>query len=535
MSGERVLAGRYRLVQRLGQGAMGVVWRARDEALGRDVAVKELLLPTGLAPEARATAAQRAMREARAAALLRHPSIVTVHDVVQDGGRPCIVMDLLPGRSLDDVLEQDGPLPPERAAEIGLDVLAALRAAHERGVLHRDVKPANIFLRDDGRAVLTDFGIATLAGDATLTATGALIGSPAYMAPERVGHTGGGPGSDLWSLGVTLYVLAEGRAPFSRGTLMGTLSAVLTEPPEPPRRSGALGPVLMALMTKDPAARLDDQAARRWLSAVAAGRPAPQAPAVPLPSGPPPVAHPPGHTTRSPAERPTEPGLRPPGRRRWPLAAAASAVAVLAAAVVLAIVLTSNDGNGGGKSPSTAGGGSPSTPAAAGSTAAPAAPATIPPVCTMLTPAQAERLVPGFRVTPSASTDPSTRRPGKRCGWEPAAGSGDDGGKLEVTVEGEAPGAAGSTRTRFAEIRDTYAPRNASPDPGRPFTDVSGLADAAFAVVELSTTPQATVYFRSGGLLVTVEYARPSLTPAQVREQAVSTARLIETALKRSS
>ncbi|MFC6878138.1 serine/threonine-protein kinase, partial [Actinomadura yumaensis] len=302
--GARVLAGRYRLERKLGQGGMGVVWRGRDEELGRAVAVKELLLPEHLGPEGREHAAARAMREARAAAMLRHESIVTVHDVVMDEGRPCIVMDLLPGRSLDAVLEEDGPLAPDRAARIGAQVLAALTAAHRRGILHRDVKPANVFLRDDGRAILTDFGIASLEGDVTLTETGALVGSPAYMAPERVRHDGGGPESDLWSLGVTLYALVEGRVPFARQTLMGTLSAVLTQDPAPPRRAGPLAPAIMALLAKDPAARLNASGAERALRAVVAGRPAPVSPPPQAPSPAPPPSSTPA---------PSGPSTVPPG------------------------------------------------------------------------------------------------------------------------------------------------------------------------------------------------------------------------------
>ncbi|TDC02792.1 serine/threonine-protein kinase, partial [Actinomadura bangladeshensis] len=267
----RTLAGRYRLVQRLGEGGMGVVWRARDELIGRDVAVKELLLPDHLSAEQRDQAAQRALREARAAALLQHRSIVTVHDVVVDEGRPCIVMDLLPGRSLDAVLAGDGPLPPDRVARIGLEILGALRAAHAQGVLHRDVKPANIFLREDGAAVLTDFGIAALEGEATLTRPGSLIGSPSYMAPERARHDTGGPASDLWSLGATLYALTEGRSPFARSTVMGTLGAVLTDEPDPPRAAGQLAPLLGRLLVKDPEARLSAEEAEAYLRALVAG------------------------------------------------------------------------------------------------------------------------------------------------------------------------------------------------------------------------------------------------------------------------
>lgn len=524
MTGERVLSGRYRLVRRLGQGAMGVVWQARDEALGRDVAVKELLLPAGLTPDRQAMAAQRAMREARAAALLKHPSIVTVHDVVDENGRPCIVMDLLPGRSLDAVLSGDGPLPPERAAQIGLDVLGALRTAHERGVLHRDVKPANIFLRDDGRAVLTDFGIASLAGDTTLTETGALIGSPAYMAPERVRHENSGPESDLWSLGVTLYVLVEGRTPFSRTTVMGTLGAVLTEPVEPPRKAGPLAPVLMALLAKDPAVRLNAQGTEQWLGAVVAGRPLPATQPVRLPPGPPAAA--------GLLERPTEPAGTA-RRRRAPFAAAAvAAVAVVAA--VLAIVLWPAD-SGGKPRPDASG----SSTGPARSAAPPAAaPAKLPSVCTLLTPAQAEQLVPGFTVQPAASTDQTTKRPSTSCIWKPSAAGGSPGGdELNVKVEGEAPGAsAGSTQARFADTRDTYAPRNGSPDPGRPFNDLKDLGDEAFVLVEPATTPESTVYFRSGSLIVEVRYgSERGRTPAQVRDQAIKAARLLAVSIKRLS
>ncbi|GAA2097109.1 serine/threonine-protein kinase [Actinomadura alba] len=266
-----VLAGRYRLDAELGSGAMGTVWRAYDTELRRDVAVKELTPPRDPSPGRRELAVRRAMREARAAANLDHPGIVTVHDVVEYDGRPWIVMELLSGRSLDRVVERDGPFEPRRAAAIGDEVLDALRHAYARGVLHRDVKPANIFLRDDGRTVLTDFGIATLAGDAPLTRPGALMGTPAYMPPERVRGKPGGAASDLWSLGVTLYVLVEGRRPFDRASVMAVLGAVLTEEPAPPRRAGPLAPVLLALLAKEPAARPDPESAQRVLRRIADG------------------------------------------------------------------------------------------------------------------------------------------------------------------------------------------------------------------------------------------------------------------------
>ncbi|WP_433474242.1 serine/threonine-protein kinase [Spirillospora sp. CA-142024] len=260
------LAGRYRPSGELGRGGMGTVWRARDETLNRDVAVKELVLPRETSEARRELAVQRALREARAAARLRHPSIITVHDVVLADGRPWIVMELLSGRSLDRIVKDDGPLDPRRVAALGIEMLDALSTAHEHGVLHRDVKPANVFLRDDGRAVLTDFGIASLAGDVPLTRPGALIGSPAYMAPERIRGEPGGPPSDLWSLGATLYALVEGRTPFARSTPMGVLGAVLADEPAAPRRAGPLAGLLLRLLAKDPDARPTADQVRRELA-----------------------------------------------------------------------------------------------------------------------------------------------------------------------------------------------------------------------------------------------------------------------------
>lgn len=216
--GERLIANRYRLLSPLGQGGMGTVWRARDEVLHREVAVKEVRAPAGLmGPEVERMYA-RLEREAWAAARVPNRNVVTVYDVATQDGRPWIVMELVRGISLSDLLDAEGPLSPQRAAHIGAEVLSALRAAHEAGVLHRDVKPANVLLSNDDRVVLTDFGIATVEGSSALTMTGEVIGSPEFLAPERALGRTPGPESDLWSLGVLLYAAVEGNSPFRYNT-----------------------------------------------------------------------------------------------------------------------------------------------------------------------------------------------------------------------------------------------------------------------------------------------------------------------------
>ncbi|MBB2912876.1 serine/threonine protein kinase [Streptosporangium becharense] len=253
---QEIIGGRYRLLEHIGRGGMGTVWRARDEVLGRHVAVKEVIPSPDLTGPEREVFTLRTLREARAAGRIGHPGVATVYDVVEEHGRPWIVMQLVDSRTLGAVIRQEGPLPPARVARIGLEVLGALLAAHQAGVLHRDVKPDNVLLARDGRAVLTDFGIAMLEGDSSVTRTGALIGTPAFIAPERAN---GGPArfaSDLWSLGVTLYMAVEGRSPFERAHPLATLSAVMHEEPPPLRRAGALGPVIFGLLRKDPAERM---------------------------------------------------------------------------------------------------------------------------------------------------------------------------------------------------------------------------------------------------------------------------------------
>src|SRR3954469_6871121 len=281
---ERVLGSRYALTDVLGRGGMGVVWRATDLVLHREVAVKELTFPIEVTEAERAVLRERTLREARAAARLDHPCVTTVYDVVEEGGKPWLVLEHVDADSLQSLLEQGGPLSARAAARIGLDVLSALEAAHAAGIVHRDVKPANVLVEQDGHACLTDFGIATTTGDDSLTTQGALIGSPSYMAPERIHGDEPEPAVDLWSLGATLYAAVEGRPPFSRGDPMATAMAVVSEHPAPMVRAGSLEPVLRGLLTKDPAERSTAEQARRGLEAVLADADVPP----PSPSSPPP-------------------------------------------------------------------------------------------------------------------------------------------------------------------------------------------------------------------------------------------------------
>ncbi|MFE2922451.1 serine/threonine-protein kinase [Streptomyces goshikiensis] len=253
--GERLVAGRYRLLSRLGEGGMGTVWRARDETLHREVAVKEVRAPAGLGAGDIARMYSRLEREAWAAARIPDRNVVTVHDVVMEDERPWIVMELIRGQSLADLLRTEGPLTPQRAAHIGAEVLNALRAAHAVGVEHRDVKPANVLIAQDGRVVLSDFGIAMVEGSTALTMTGEVVGSPEYLPPERALGRPSGPESDLWSLGVMLYAAVEGISPFRQGTALSTLRAVVDEEPPEPTRAGPLAPVIAGLLRKEPAQR----------------------------------------------------------------------------------------------------------------------------------------------------------------------------------------------------------------------------------------------------------------------------------------
>ncbi|MET7441222.1 serine/threonine-protein kinase [Streptomyces sp. NPDC005496] len=355
--GERVIAGRYRLLSPLGEGGMGTVWRARDEVLHREVAVKEVRAPAGIPSSDVERMYARLEREAWAAARVANRNVVTVYDVATQDGRPWIVMELIRGLALSDLLDAEGPIPPRRAAFIGAEVLSALRAAHAAGVLHRDVKPGNVLLSNDGRVVLTDFGIATVEGSSALTMTGEVIGSPEFLAPERALGRTPGPESDLWSLGVLLYAAVEGNSPFRHDTPLSTLRAVVDEELPPPRRAGPLAPVIEQLLRKDPADRMPAERAEQELRLVGAGgtprtgsSPAPYAPTVATlphetPTTPPrPV---PAYTAGTPTASTT--GTRRPDRSRRAAYAVIAGLAALALALAgLLYALTQRDDGGGG-------------------------------------------------------------------------------------------------------------------------------------------------------------------------------------------
>ena len=321
-AGDRMVANRYALSAPLGRGGMGVVWRARDAVLGREVAVKEVVFPPTMPDEERRPAQARVMREARAAARLNHPGAVTLYDVVKDDGGTFIVMELVNAPTLADLVRSDGPLPVERVAEIGAQVASALEAAHQAGIVHRDVKPGNVMVPGNGTAKLADFGIASLQGDPQLTSTGLVIGSPAYMAPEQAKGEESGPPADFWALGATMFYAVEGEPPFDRGTSIATLAAVVNDPPPAPRRAGRLTPLITALLNKDPGSRPSGPELRAELGRLAAVPASPSTEVlpsygpgrtVPLPAGPPPPA---------PAASPDRP-------RRWSAAHAVHPALVL--------------------------------------------------------------------------------------------------------------------------------------------------------------------------------------------------------------
>ncbi|MFC9977890.1 serine/threonine-protein kinase [Spirillospora sp. NPDC127200] len=343
-TGKTVIDGRFELLDRLGSGGMGTVWRALDLALQREVALKEVRLADVDMSQADSEVAQmmreRVMREARALARLDHPNVVTIHHIVDspDMPHPWLVMELVRGRSLQERLSA-GPMSPAEGAALGRGVLAALRAAHEAGICHRDVKPANVLLRTDGTPVLTDFGIAVLEEASRVTATGGLVGSPEYIAPERLHGEEGNPASDLWSLGMLMYVAVEGVHPLRRPTTAATLAAVMTAQVPPPQRAGGLAPVLRSLLVKEPGARPSAAQLDAMLASAAGDTPT----SVPMPppfhaqgSGP---GFPPGPGPQTgPAYAPhtTHPAQARPRRSR----AVGAVIGIVALGVVAATVTT---------------------------------------------------------------------------------------------------------------------------------------------------------------------------------------------------
>ncbi len=312
----RLVAGRYRVLGELGRGGMGVVWRAHDQVIDREVALKELAVPSG--------GSERVLREARTAGRLNDPGVVTVYDVLVDQGVTYVVMELVRAPTLAEVMAAEGALSADRVAAIGLRLLAALQTAHNAGIVHRDVKPSNVMVLGDGRVKLADFGIARALDDPNQTASGAIMGSPGYMAPELFRGAGPSPAADLWALGATLFHAVEGRAPFQRDTTAATMHAIMYEEPRLERCSGPMASVVMGLLTQSPEQRLTATQVRQLLSA--AGEQTVQVLALP------------GGTTRpsAPWQFEDEPApARPPRRLLLVGGAAALVVGVAVAAVFL--------------------------------------------------------------------------------------------------------------------------------------------------------------------------------------------------------
>ena len=367
----RLLAGRYRLGGVLGRGGMGTVWRAEDETLGRTVAVKELRFPTNIDEEEKRRLITRTLREAKAIARIRNNSAVTVYDVVEEDDRPWIVMELVEGKSLAEVIREDGLLEPRRAAEVGLAVLDVLRSAHREGILHRDVKPSNVLISEDGRVVLTDFGIAQVEGDPSITSTGMLVGAPSYISPERARGHKPGPAADLWSLGGLLYASVEGAPPYDKGSAIATLTAVMTEQLDEPKNAGPLKDVIYGLLTKDPAKRLDDAGARTMLNAVISAPEPKDEPELPLDATkvvPLPPQPDEGAGKRSSGGTGSKRGEEAGERFRGALRSVRKAAGAAATSAAAARTKSGGDTDGSGTGPASAtGGGSAGPGSAAGS------------------------------------------------------------------------------------------------------------------------------------------------------------------------
>ncbi|WP_068688014.1 serine/threonine-protein kinase [Thermobifida halotolerans] len=356
-----MLAGRYRLHRLIGEGGMGRVWEGVDELLDRPVAIKELTINEHLPPQEIEVLRARMLREARSAAQLSHPSIITVFDVVEKDGFPWIVMELVKGRSLSEIIKEEGTVTPERAANIGLQVAAALSVAHQRGIVHRDIKPGNVLVARGDRAVLTDFGIAYLEGSSRLTRTGNLLGSPSYLAPEQARGEPASPAADMWALGTTLYAAVHGAPPFQRSTPMATLTAVVVDEVPPAVQAGPLRPLLERLLDKDPQGRPTVHEAVEELQRVVMSSP----PAVPAASDPEPEVRQ-GATAATVSDGSVEDTSSLPlspvprsgdggggGRVVALLAVALVVVGAVIAAVVLLVPPMGEDRSGGGQAEAT--------------------------------------------------------------------------------------------------------------------------------------------------------------------------------------
>ncbi|MER5179573.1 serine/threonine-protein kinase [Streptomyces sp. NPDC002896] len=478
----RVIAGRYRLQARLGRGGMGVVWRATDQLLGRQVAVKELALDETLSPEGARLQRERTLREARAVAQLSHPNVVVVHDVVEDDERPYMVMELIDGGSLAERIARNGPVDAGEAARIGLALLAALQKAHQAGVLHRDLKPANVLMEvGTGRVVLTDFGIAQVTGATTLTETGSFVGSPEYTSPERMSGDRTGPESDLWSLGALLCTVLSGESPFHRDSLGGVLHAVVMDEIRLPDAAAPLQPVVVGLLERDPDRRLTAAEAERMLRAyVETGR-TPMLPTDRVPTqrdvprhhmprphvSLPHVPHMHGQGSQVPGLRPphgSEPGVGParPRRSARTILAAAVLVLVVAGAGVSATLLLGRDGEGEG-APGT------SVPSPTGSPDRPTPTVTVTRQQTETTTATPVPAAPaGYRIAKDpkgfslAVPDGFTRKPqGSRVFYMSPGGTfrigikvadPEEGGPLEVMRRSDADGPENNPGYRDGEV-----------------------------------------------------------------------------------
>jgi hypothetical protein len=273
---QRIIAGRYAIVAEIGRGGMGIVWLAEDRTIGRRVAIKELHLPDGVPPDERGVFEERVLREARTAGRLNDPAVVTVYDVLQESGSTYIVMELIQAPTLSDLVKKSGPLPQDAVAGLAGQLLSALEAAHHAGVVHRDVKPSNVMVLPNGRVKLTDFGIAQSLDDPRLTTSGILIGSPTYIAPERIQGAEAEPASDLWSLGQVLFYAVEGYSPYERPTTAATMHAIISEVPYLTRCQGPLASVIMGLLINTPQARLRAEQVRGLLAQITGPNTGPQ-------------------------------------------------------------------------------------------------------------------------------------------------------------------------------------------------------------------------------------------------------------------